>query len=340
VAAKIGVVVIGRNEGERLRRCLRSIDAERSTTVYVDSGSADGSVEFARGLGVEVVNLDAERPFTMARARDAGLARLLEVAPDAELVQFVDGDCELRTGWLADARALLEARADVAVVCGRRRERHPEASRYNRLIDLEWDGPTGEVEACGGDAMFRVAVLRALGGYAEEMIAGEEPELCYRIRRAGFRVLRLPREMTLHDAAVYRFGQWWRRTLRSGHAFAECAWRHGHEPERFRVRRVASAVCFAGVLPAVGLLALPVSKLPALAVGLVWLVQGVRVYRGRRRRGDAARDAAAYAFACWLGRFAELQGIARFGFRRLLLGRAPALIEYKAGGEAPGPPAG
>ena len=54
----IGVVVIGRNEGERLRRCLESLGPHLAATVYVDSGSADGSVALARSLGAETVELD------------------------------------------------------------------------------------------------------------------------------------------------------------------------------------------------------------------------------------------------------------------------------------------
>jgi glycosyltransferase involved in cell wall biosynthesis len=127
----IGVVVIGRNEGERLRRCLESVRS--GAVVYVDSGSSDGSVALARSLGVEVVGLDLSSPFTAARARNAGFERLLQFDPSAEFVQFVDGDCEVAAGWLERARKEFEARSDAAVVCGRLRERFPDATVYNRL---------------------------------------------------------------------------------------------------------------------------------------------------------------------------------------------------------------
>lgn len=189
--SQIGVVAIGRNEGERLRRCLNSVADRGLVLVYVDSGSGDGSIELARGLGVEVVELDLSRPFSAARARNEGLERLLEVAPSVQYVQFVDGDCEIVDGWVDRARRELDERPEAAVVCGRRRERYPEQSVYNHLADLEWDTPIGEAKACGGDALMRVAALRQAGAYNPELIAGEEPELCVRLRQKGWRIFRV-----------------------------------------------------------------------------------------------------------------------------------------------------
>ena len=176
----LGVVVIGRNEGERLRRCLSAVCVRNVTVVYVDSNSTDGSSELARTQGAEVVELDLSQPFTAARARNAGFARLEQIDADVRFVQFVDGDCELVDGWLAQASGVLEERPEVAVVCGRRRERFPEQSIYNRLADLEWNTPVGEAKYCGGDAMMRVAAFRQVGGFNPDLIAGEEPELCVR----------------------------------------------------------------------------------------------------------------------------------------------------------------
>ena len=119
---RVGVVAIGRNEGERLQRCLRSIPKGVVRVVYVDSGSTDDSVGFAHGIGAEVVALDMSIPFTAARSRNAGFARLNQLHPQLELVQFVDGDCSLAEGWLATAIAALDARPEVVAVAGRRRE--------------------------------------------------------------------------------------------------------------------------------------------------------------------------------------------------------------------------
>lgn len=326
---QIGAVAIGRNEGERLVRCLRSLVGRVGWAVYVDSGSSDGSVERARELGAEVVELDASVPFTAARGRNAGFGRLLELMPRIEFVQFVDGDCEVVEGWLEAGAAELEAHADVAVVCGRRRERQRERTVYNRLCDMEWDTPVGTIEACHGDAMMRVAALCEVEGFREDLIAGEEPELCVRLRRRGWRIVRLDREMTRHDAAMTRFIQWWKRARRTGHAYAEGAWLHGGGPGRHNVGPVVSIVIW-------------VIAVPTLTVGLAWPtggwsvsllagypLLGWRVYRWRRRKGDTPSDARWYALFNVLGKFAEATGAIAFAWRRFILRRSSTLLEYK-----------
>jgi GT2 family glycosyltransferase len=214
-----GVVVIGRNEGERLRVCLDSMVSTTSRIVYVDSGSSDGSMEMAASKGIETVALDMGAPFTAARARNKGFERLRVHWPEVAFVQFVDGDCEVIDGWLSAACAYLEANSRVACVCGRLRERFPERSVYNRLCDAEWARPAGETGACGGIAMMRAALFESVGGFRDDIAAGEEAELCSRLRAAGGIVWRLATPMALHDAAIYRFGQWWIRTRRTGFGY-------------------------------------------------------------------------------------------------------------------------
>lgn len=320
VTAPIDAVVIGRNEGARLIACLDSLRAQIRQVVYVDSGSTDGSVAAARARGAEVVELDLSRPFTAARARNAGLARLAERPEDqrAEFVQLLDGDCQLDPGWLPKAARYLAARPDLAVVCGRRREIHPEASVYNRLADAEWNTPVGEARACGGDALMRLAALEEVGGYREDLIAGEEPELCLRLRRRGWGVWRLEAEMTRHDAAMLQFSQWWRRSRRAGHAFAEGAALHGAGPERHWIRETRRAVIWGAILPA--------SLLAASVVQPLWLI-GLLIYPGQILR-LLRRFGIEQALFSVIGKFAEAQGVLGYWLDRLR-GRRAALIEYK-----------
>lgn len=318
-AAEIGAVAIGRNEGERLERCLRSLMPLARRVVYVDSGSTDGSVAMARRLGAEVVELDTDVPFTAARARNAGLAQLREGALPA-YVQFVDGDCELRSDWIPVAHAFLEEHPDIAVACGRRRERHPHASLYNWLIDQEWNTPVGEARACGGDALMRTAALDDVGGFDPSLIAGEEPELCVRLRKAGWRVWRLDAEMTLHDAALERFGQWWRRARRAGHAYAEGAALHGGGPERHNVDRVRRALVWGLGLPIALVVLAFLAPLLAVLGALVYPAQVARLVR----RGTDAR----LATFLTLAKLPEAQGVLDFHVRRAF-GRRSELIEYK-----------
>lgn len=318
--SRIAALIIGRNEGARFEACLASLPKGLARVIYVDSGSTDGSVAAAEAYGAEVVALDMDRPFTAARARNAGLARL-EVA-QIDYVQLIDGDCALQDGWIATAEAALDANPQLAVVCGRRRERVPGASVYNRLCDHEWDTPIGPARACGGDALMRLAALKEVGAYNPALIAGEEPDLCVRLRRAGWLIERLDAEMTWHDADMHRFGQWWRRSQRAGHAFAEGAALHGAPPERHWVAETRRAVLWGAVLPAIALIGAIVSPW-MLALLLAYPAQMLRL--GLK---DAAPGRWERAFFTVLGKFPEAKGALGYYLARLS-GRKRGLIEYK-----------
>jgi len=324
-AGDIGVVAIGRNEGERLRACLASVIPLAAATVYVDSRSTDDSPALARGLGAVVVDLDMRMPFTAARARNAGFERLGAIAPDLAFVQFVDGDCEVDPNWLRVARAFLEANPRVVAVCGRRRERFAERSIYNLMCDLEWDTPVGEARACGGDVLMRVAALRRVGGYRDDLIAGEEPELCIRLRADGWRIWRIDAEMTLHDAAMTRFGQWWRRTTRAGFAFAEGAHLHGAPPERHWVRESRSAWIWGLGIPLLTVIGALLLSPWALLLMAIYPLQVLRLFL---RFSGALKARGLRAGFLVLGKFAEAFGQAKFLARRLS-GGPTRLIEYK-----------
>lgn len=297
----VGAVVIGRNEGERLRVSLLSVLPCFAHVVYVDSGSSDDSVALAEQLGAAQVVLDRSQPYTAARARNAGVAWMMQHHPEVRMVQLIDGDCELDPAWPTTARAAMAALPGAAVVCGRRRERFPEASVYNALCNREWDTPIGIVNTCGGDALVRVDAFNAIGGFSPELIAGEEPDLCHKLRGAGWTIHRLDAEMTRHDAAMMRAAQWWNRNKRSGYAFAE-AWSRRGDSDAYPRRRVLNNILWG--LP------------PAWAL---WPLLWWRVYR---------ETDAAYATHIVLGKLPHVQGQLCFWLDRLRTRRS-TLIEYK-----------
>jgi len=323
--SRVGVVAIGRNEGERLRRCLESVRQRVAHVVYVDSGSTDGSRELAKALGVDCIELDLSVPFTAARARNEGWRRLQEIAPEIEWVQFVDGDCEVVGGWLEKAHEFLHTHPKAAAVCGQRRERHPERSVYNLLCHLEWAKPPGLLKSFGGDVMLRMDALEQVHGYRDDLIAGEEPELCVRLRARGWELHALPEEMTLHDAAMTRFRQWWLRIVRSGYAYAAGRHLHGAPPERHCVRETWRTWIWAIGPPLLVLALWPWMAASALVVLGIYPLQVVRLYL---RLPGAARDRRVLAIFHTLGRFPELVGHLQF-WRDQLLGRRAKLIEYK-----------
>jgi glycosyltransferase involved in cell wall biosynthesis len=326
---KVGVVAIARNEGTRLHQCLLSLQSAGITVIYVDSGSTDESVTFARSLGIDVIELDLKIPFTAARARNAGFEYLLTIEPHLEYVQFIDGDCRIAPGWLEFAVSELKTNSDVVVVAGRRREEFVNDSIYNRLCDIEWNTPIGETKACGGDSMMLVSAIAKVGGFDPTLIAGEEPELCLRLRQAGGKILRIDADMTLHDAKMTNLRQWWKRSQRAGHAYAQGAWLHGKSPERHWVKE-----CLSIWIWSLGL--------PLIAVGTFWFTSGFslllipiaytwlsfKIYKSCLEQGLTVSDAALYSLHCLFCKFPQLQGQIQF-LLTALLKRQPKLVEYK-----------
>ncbi len=322
----VGAVAIGKNEGERLKVCLGSLRHRVSKIVYVDSGSTDGSVEFARLIGVDVVTLDSSIPFTAARARNAGVDRLFQVAPEVEYVQLIDGDCELVGDWIEHAVGFLEGNPEYAAAAGRLRERFPDASVYNYLCDFEWNTPIGDADACGGIVMMRISAFESVGGFKPDLIAGEEPELCVRLRQQKWKIRRLDAEMALHDVAMSRLSQWWKRALRSGHAYAEGAHLHGAPPERMWVQESRRIVAWGLLLPAVAVLTAPVSGGLSMLLLLAYPLNVARIGLRLKREGQARPWT--LAFFLMLGKIPEAIGWLRFQWGRLT-GSRSAIIEHK-----------
>lgn len=316
---RVGVVAIGRNEGARLARCLASLPASRLRTAYVDSGSTDGSPDLARDAGAQVISLDMTIPFSAARGRNAGWRWLAANSPGIEFIQFIDGDCEIEDGWLQTALAFLESNPAVAVVCGRRRERFPERSFYNQVCDEEWDTPIGPAAACGGDSLIRLSILNQIDGFDPALMAGEEPEMCSRIRALGHQVWRLDQPMTIHDAAMTRFRQWWLRAVRSGLGYAQ-AWQATARGSRLYATELRRALFWAGVVPlTAAVLAGMLGPVFLLLAPAAWTVQIARL---------SPRLGLRKAALLTVGKAAELAGMAIW-LKGRLFGGAQRVVDYK-----------
>ncbi len=327
----VGVVTIGRNEGERLRVGLEALRRLGVPVVYVDSRSTDGSPELARSLGAEVVVLDESRPIGVPRARNEGFERLLGLQPGIRYVQFVDGDCELLEGWLERGRAVLEERPEVGLVTGRRRERYPNRSIYNQLADLEGDMPIGEIAGSHGDFMIRVSAFRQVGGFDEAVLVSEDCDLCLRLRRLGWKLSRIDHEMTLHDLGILRFRQWWLRAVRTGYGYADGAYLHGKSADRYYVRETRSNVIMGFVIPAVALAMVPFSRGLSLLLFLVYPLIYWRTLRYARGRGWDPAASRLFAGACVVAKSPLFIGQMTYWFR--LIRRQPRkIIEYKPAG--------
>ncbi|MCA9576274.1 MAG: glycosyltransferase family 2 protein [Myxococcales bacterium] len=329
--ARVGVVLIGRNEGARLVRSLESVCDGRRPVIYVDSGSTDDSVAEAQARGALVVALDMSRPFSAARARNAGWRALLAAHPDLDAVQFVDGDCEVAEDWLTSGAAALAEDDTVVAVMGYRRERYPEASVYNRVCDVEWrSGPAGDVRCFGGDVMIRATALQAVGGYDPSVIAAEDDELGVRLRAAtGGRFVRLAQDTTLHDADMHHASQWWQRAKRCGHGYAQVNHLHGAPPERYFEAQLRRSLLWGLVVPAGALLLAPPTLGLSLGLFARYPLVAVRAALRTRRQGFPVSHALAWGGSVALAPFPEAQGALKF-HRDRARRAAPEIIEYKS----------
>lgn len=336
----IGVVVIGRNEGERLRKCLESVKENADRVVYVDSGSTDDSMVMAQAMGVEVHELDTSVPFCAARARNAGFAQLMQCHPQVEFVQFIDGDCEITQGWLSTATQVLSSRPEVAIVVGLLNERFPEVSIYNRIGEVEWNfSGTGEVKSVGGVFMVRRSAFESVGGFDITLTAGEEPELCHRLSQKSWIFLRLDRRMAWHDLAMTRFSQWWIRQVRNGYGSAYVGRGFGLPDFQLNNLRVRFWAIWLIALPLVGVVVgisagVTAGLLSALSILAIWPAQVVRVAIRNVHRVNSRPLALAYAFFVMTAYFPQMVGQAKY-FADRLRKRSNRLIEYKGSSRLP-----
>lgn len=323
-------VVIGRNEGRHLASSLTSVGKAGLPLVYVDSGSADGSPSLARQLGVAILELDPARPFSAARARNEGLVDALRRWPKVRYVLFLDGDCEIDRDFPRAAADMFERHADCAIVTGHLTERAPDASIYNRLCAMEWRSPAGKIEnfaSLGGIMAARISAIRAVGGFNEQVIAGEDSELGVRLALAGNSIFKIDKAMATHDARMMHFREWWKRSVRAGHSFAQRFALHGRSPLRDCRRELVSAILWGFATPAtVIVLLVPTHGLSLLLLGgyvlLAW-----RVYRYYRASGTSPPDAAMATRFMLYSKFANFLGVLTFCLNWLR--GSFHIIEYK-----------
>ena len=328
--AIVGVVAIGRNEGERLRACFESLKHYQLPIVYVDSGSTDGSILLAENYGAIVLELDMSCPFTAARARNSGYEKLLELHPEITLIQFVDSDCVVDKDWINKAQKMFYKEPLLAAVSGHQGEKNAHKNIYKKLFSIEWRSPVGIMKDYGGfigNNMMRASVLKQVGGYNPQVIAGEDSELGVRLELNGYYIRKIDHAMTLHDADITRFNQWWKRSVRAGHAIGQRAHLNGNTALRDCVHARNSTWLWGIGFPSALLLALvPTNGLSAIASGM-YLLLGFRMFRYRKNLGDNTSDAILYSGFTLIAKFANAIGLIKFYFNKAK--GHYNLIEYK-----------
>ena len=326
----VSVVVIGKNEGMRLERCLKSVrrmscKGFRTEVIYVDSGSIDNSIELANRLGATTIALNSLHP-TAALGRNVGW-RLAQ----GNFILFLDGDTVLDPHFVAES--LPDFTEKTAVVWGHRRELFPSASVYQRVLDLDWVYKAGESAFCGGDALFLRKVLERTDGFDVNLIAGEEPELCQRILELGYVIQHVDRAMTGHDLGMMRFGQYWRRATRAGHAYAEVSDRFATSAKAFWTQESRSNYFRASVL----VLSAVSASVATLLLARLWpfafwsttfcMLAGQTAWKARWKSSDWT-VLLLYGFHSHLQHIPICLGQLRYRLNRQQ-GRQASLFEYK-----------
>ena len=234
----ISVIVIGLNEEKVIGECLSSISGLKLSdcileVIYVDSGSTDKSIKIAESFSnVRVVSLNDANP-SAAKARNLGVS-----VTNSEFIQFVDGDSILDEQWLKIALPILSSDNSIGAVFGSIEEVDKKSNIYMKVCQFDWYMPPGDYRLCGGNALWKRSVFDEVGLFDGKLIAGEEPDLCFRVRQKGYRIVCIDSPMVKHDLDMHYFKDYWNRSVRSGTAYAIIAMRYRKTQEKLWLKEM------------------------------------------------------------------------------------------------------
>lgn len=198
---ELSYVIIGKNAQSSIARLLDSVLANTPSRlsaeiIYVDSASTDSTIEIVTQYPVTIVQLSVDQPLCASAGRYVGCQYAT-----GSLICFLDSDMELLDGWLERALIELETNPQVAVVAGVVLDSDsalPAECVPPVDYSLYSNPQVKDVRHVGGAALCRRSILTLVGSWNPFIISDEEPELCLRIRRAGYRVTRLEYPMVRH----------------------------------------------------------------------------------------------------------------------------------------------
>jgi GT2 family glycosyltransferase len=306
---RVGIIVIGRNEGDRLKRSLQSVIALDLPTIYADSGSTDQSVKYAESLGISVVKVDMSIPPNASRARNLGFQQLLLKYPYIEYVQFLDGDSRLIKEWIHEGLEIFFENPPVAIVCGTIHEDMQSPSVYSRLFELEWRKTNGEIAACSGIMLIRSSVFNDVKGFDPQIIAAEDDDLCIRVRQKGWKILKIESHMATHEANISSFSQ-------------------GFTSERHFVRQTLSAIAWGFILPLCALVPVFWTHGRSLLFLFGYPILFFRILYNSYKKNWTLNEGLLYAFYGTIAKFAHVIGIVKYLWDKIR-GKQAKIIEYK-----------
>ncbi len=203
------MAVVSFNRVERLRRCLRSVEAseqrELLQVIVVDNGSWDGSAQLDSEFpNVQFIKLP--KNFGLTKAMNLGWR-----AADAPYVFFLHEDTEVEPSSTRRLADVLDAHADAAGVCPLLVDE--AGNPAPQLGSLPPDGSWRPAEAAGTEPvaveyprgaalMMRVFVIKAIRQIDERYGQfGSDADLAAQVRRGSKKILLAP------DVRVRHHGQ-------------------------------------------------------------------------------------------------------------------------------------
>jgi GT2 family glycosyltransferase len=307
-----GIVVIGQNEGSYLEACFKSIVNSGCPVVYSDSASKDNSIEIAEKFNIEIVQLDAAK-VSAACGRNLGAKYLLDRFPNLKYIQFIDGDTALDERWMANAIKVFYEQPDVALVAGQLDEKNSTKSLYKEMSALEWERAPGETLYSGGNCMIRSDVFVKIGGFNPKIIAGEDPELCYRLRKEGWKIWQINTLMGVHDSKILTFSQFLKRSMRTGYAYQQISCMYCKTDEKLFFKENLSNWFYGGLIPLLTLLLVPIFSFWSLGILLIYPLLIMRIF-WRKKKYWKPHLAFFYALTCTAAKFPGVLGACRYLF--------------------------
>jgi len=218
---ELSIILISHNQSWNIPRLIESVLHETTFVqereiLLVDSASSDGTAELAATFPIRVLRLPASQRLTAAAGRYVGCKHT-----SGKLVLFLDGDMEMMPGWLACAMDYLARNPAVAAVTGQVFDVLPTADSDDvPVMPAVASAAAVSIPACGGAGMYRRAVLEQVGNFNPYLYSEEEPDLCLRMRVAGYSIVRLERPLAKHYSDMSEkfatvLGRW-RRNLHLG----------------------------------------------------------------------------------------------------------------------------
>lgn len=229
---RLSILIKALNEEAHIGACLdtalREAQAVGGEVILVDSLSTDRTLEIAKNYPVRIVQFE--------RITDRGCGAAVQLGYQyarGEFIYVLDGDMMLEPGFITGALQLLDAQTDLAAVGGKLLDTHSTTAYDTQRIRLASQLiEATEVNELGGGGLYRRSAIESVGYIAHRGLpAYEEAELGFRLRCAGWRLLRQPEVAVRHTGHAETNWKMLQRLWRNGRAqangmFLRTAWGH------------------------------------------------------------------------------------------------------------------